>query len=358
MSRGVKKIFQNRRIYVLFIAVILLFTFIVFLKKFFFINKKTETGEVKTPYEYSQGSKVSMFKDGVISYDGLTLKYIGVDGKLRFDITLKADNFSFSVSEKNIYILDIVSKQVYILNASGGIVNKIKLECVPVRITALSNDNFIIHYLTDIELEGVKLFKTSGEEIQDITYPDVTLTLIENAKDGKFCVMGFFRNLPELKTCIYSYDADGKLQSAVRIDSALISKAVYTEKDVFLLDSDNLIKADNTYYEEEERIRTSEPLVDVASDGTTVCTLDKMNVLRLYDLDFKLIEEYDVEENVDGFFVVDGAVMYYNSNGIFWKNESKRYAKNVLKVITDKEKTVAFFQDEIRIFDLKREGGK
>ena len=131
-----------------------------FLKKQFVVVNPNSSIDIA--FRHSNNNYAEEFEHGLLTYDGLSLKLIETDGTERFDVTINADNYNISTSKNRIFLLDIAKKNVYILDGKGKIVNQMTVDYLPKRVVALNNGNFVVHYFTDVYIEGIKLFSENG----------------------------------------------------------------------------------------------------------------------------------------------------------------------------------------------------
>ncbi len=334
---------------ILIAAILILNPFTLnYLKKQFVISNSDKS--VMLPYTYSNNSYAQSFQNSLLLYDGLTLKLIEKDGTTKFDVTISADNYSISTSKDRIFLLDIAKKNVYILDANGKIEAQVTLDYMPKRVVALSNGGFAVHYFTDVYVEGIKVFSKSGKEVNDITYPDVTLTLINGEESGRFFVMGFFKNGDSLENSVYYYDTEGRLQLASQISNVVISRMQSVKNNLIFMDVNSMLISDNIV-EEISHFDFNVNLLDFIATEKEIYILTEENDIEVMDYNFQFINELTSREKIRGMVLHQGKILYYTQNSLMYGATPKQFSKDIVKVIDLGEKTAILFKGEIQIID-------
>lgn len=318
-------------------------------------NRLTSVSESdrSLPFAFSNNNYVTSFQGNLLTYDGLNLKLTDPEGNSYPDVTINADNYSISTSENEIFILDIAKKKVFVIDSKARVINQILVDDMPRRIIALEGGGFLIHYFTDVYVEGVKIFSKSGKLLKDIAYPDVTLTLIESLEDGSFTVMGFFRNSASLDSSIYYYTDRGELQFATQLNNSIISKMLIRPDRLVLLDVSSLILSDRAV-EEQTNFEFKEDLKDVIANEKEMYVLTFDNSIKVLNYDFQLVGEKSSQEDIEGILLHKGQLLYYTKDTLFYGSIKKQYSKDILQLVDLGEKVAIVFKGEIQMVVLDK----
>lgn len=303
------------------------------------------------PFAFSNNNYASSFRGNLLTYDGLTLNLIDQGGMKVFDITINADNYSISHSENEIFILDLAKKNVFVLDEKGRVINQVKVDDMPRRVVALKGGGFLIHYFTDVYVEGVKVFSKRGKQVKDIAYPNVTLTLIESVDAEAFMVMGFFRNSDSLDNSVYYYTDKGELQFATQLNNSIISKVI-TQKDKFLMLGVSSVLSSDKMVEEHVNFEFTEELKDMVANEKGMYVLTFANSIKLLNYEFQSMGERSSQEDIQGLLLHQGELLYYTKDSLFYGSITKQYSKDILQVIDLGKKLAVIFKGEIQILTL------
>ena len=314
-------------------------------KQFIIANPNTS---IDIAFRYSNNNYAEEFSHGLLMYDGLSLKLIETDGSERFDVTINADNYSISTSKNRIFLLDIAKKNVYILDGKGNIVNQVTVDYLPKRIIALDNGNFIVHYFTDVYIEGIKLFSENGNLINDITYPNVTLTLIQGDKNDHFAVFGFFRTGSSLENSVYFYNRTGELQYANQINDVIIHQLLFQKNRVLMLDVNSILTSD-TAFEEVSSLEFPLVLKKIVANEKNIYLLTKDNSIQVMDSEFQNTDQLSSQENIIDMFLVDDKLIYYTQNAVLCNYNRRQFSKDIVKVIPVDDTLMILFKNEMKI---------
>ena len=317
-----------------------------FLKKQFVVVNPNSS--INIAFRHSNNNYAEEFEHGLLTYDGLSLKLIETDGTERFDVTINADNYNISTSKNRIFLLDIAKKNVYILDGKGKIVNQITVDYLPKRVVALDNGNFVVHYFTDVYIEGIKLFSENGKMLNDITYPNVTLTLIQGDKNNHFAVLGFFKNGSSLENSVYFYNYAGELQYASQINNVIIHQLLFQKNKVLMLDINSILTCDTTF-EEVSSMELPLVLKKVVANEKNIYLLTKDNSIQVMDSEFQNTDQLSSQEKIIDMFLVDDKLIYYTQNSILCNYDKRQFSKDIVKVIPVDDTLIILFKNEIKI---------
>ncbi len=296
-------------------------------------EEKKPKEEYTIKYNYSQGMEVLDFGQNLLIYDSSNLKLIEPSGEELFNINLAIDSWTISVSDKNIYLLDKVTKELYFISAKGEFKNIVQLSNIPTKVIAGKNGAVAVYYKTDVGIEGVVFLDAKGKLIEDLNYPKVSITHIEINEHNQLSVHGIYRMEPKLTNNIYYYSAEGRLiYSGEILDAIVIDQLDFTDR-VLLFDVNNIIMLKRNTQEELFRISSSIPYKSVKLHQDQIYVLDKRNKLTILDLDGNIIDEKYYQSEFDDITWLNSETVFYSREFIKTLNAQMNFTKPIEKVM-------------------------
>lgn len=296
-------------------------------------EEKKPKEEYTIKYNYSQGMEVLDFGQNLLIYDSSNLKLIEPSGEELFNINLAIDSWTISVSDKNIYLLDKVTKELYFISAKGEFKNIVQLSNIPTKVIAGKNGAVAVYYKTDVGVEGVVFLDAKGKLIEDLNYPKVSITHIEINEHNQLSVHGIYRMEPKLTNNIYYYSAEGRLiYSGEILDAIVIDQIDFTDR-VLLFDVNNIIMLKRNTQEELFRISSSIPYKSVKLHQDQIYVLDKRNKLTILDLDGNIIDEKYYQSEFDDITWLNSETVFYSREFIKTLNAQMNFTKPIEKVM-------------------------
>lgn len=296
-------------------------------------EEKKPKEEYTIKYNYSQGMEVLDFGQNLLIYDSSNLKLIEPSGEELFNINLAIDSWTISVSDKNIYLLDKVTKELYFISAKGEFKNIVQLSNIPTKVIAGKNGAVAVYYKTDVGVEGVVFLDAKGKLIEDLNYPKVSITHIEINEHNQLSVHGIYRMEPKLTNNIYYYSAEGRLiYSGEILDAIVIDQLDFTDR-VLLFDVNNIIMLKRNTQEELFRISSSIPYKSVKLHQDQIYVLDKRNKLTILDLDGNIIDEKYYQSEFDDITWLNSETVFYSREFIKTLNAQMNFTKPIEKVM-------------------------
>lgn len=182
---------SNKKFKLFLIAFILLgFVFIKeenqqkFISFFNSINSKSEKTIIfKNRYDSGDEEELLFFNDSIIKWEGNNISFMDLKGD-----TIWNKEFTFTqpevlAFEKNIYAMDKVSGDIYVLDNKGYTIHRIELK-TPIFNLKEVNDNIIIHIKTD-DIEKMKALDKDGGNVIELAQKNI-LTYSSNDKKSKY----------------------------------------------------------------------------------------------------------------------------------------------------------------------------
>lgn len=312
-----------------------------------------ETKEISLGYE--SNIEFLKYKQGFLIYDGKSLKYINNKAERIFSINIRIDNYSFDTNGNNIYILDKTNKEIYIINKKGNLTKKIKASETPILIKSFKNGNFIVHYSTNSEVEGVKMYSSGGEEFKDISIPRITINFINiDPKNGGFLISGISTDKNSLFNRVIYYDKKGEFVFSDNIENKLFVKSLFLE--------DNIVLVEPKYIEFRDR---DFKILSTLNLDDSIKNIDLINndIGAIYESDnLKYINEKGQEkstnypiENIKGFEQIGKDTIIYSDRSIYFPKYKQEYnlKEDIVKILViDDNNIVIIFRGNIKFLNL------
>ena len=305
--------------------------------------------EYSIQYNYSQGMEVLAFGSNILIYDSSNLKLLKPSGEEIFNVNLAVDSWTLSVSEKNIYLLDKVTKELYFISSKGEFKNIVQLSNIPVNIISGKNGSVAVYYKTDVGVEGVVLLDSKGKIIEDLNYPKVSITNVSINDQNQLTVNGIYRMEPKLTNNIYYYSSEGRLLYSGEIEDAIVIDQLNFNDRVLLFDVNNLIMIKKNSHEELFRISRSIPYKSVKIHHGNIYALDKRNKMTIFDSEGNIIDEKYYQSEFDDIIWLNNEIVFYNREFVKTINYQMNFTKPIEKVIKVGEYIAIVMKGEVKL---------
>lgn len=323
------------------------------------LSKENETISSRVQaVDYVPGRYLGAIGDSLISYDGRSLKRM--DGSLReiFSAPIRSDNFALDIHGEDIYLLDRVQKKVYSIDKTGAIRAQLQIESTPLTIKALAGGRFILHYITDVKVEGLLLCSRDCSRLDDIKYSKQSVNFIQEDGDKNgFLVSSLIRDSSVLKNNIYLYrfqHPKAELIMTTSVENTVFVKGSVKGNYIALMDTDYALVYDREF-RPQCRISSEGSLRDLFfnGDGTAFYTLDSSGKLRRYDLKGKLMDEKRYKEEVLSvkFFMGEPLVVF--RNGYVYRDQRYPLSKDIVDMVALDDKIAILFKENIEFVKVQ-----
>lgn len=319
-------------------------------------NSKVSIEEIKEiSYGYSNNTSFIEYRDGFLMYDGKALKYIDNEAQRIFDLNIRIENYSIDTNNSNIYLLDKMKKEVYIIDKKGALTKKLKLKENALMVKALYNNDFLIHYTTDVDVEGAKLYSYKGEEIQDISIPQITINLVQVDKNtSNFIISGISIKDDRLYNNILYYNKKGELIFSYNIENKVFAKTLFLDDKLVLADP-KYIEIKDLNDEKVKKINLDEEIqyIDIINEEIVVIDSNK-KITYIDESGKEKNKEYDMK-NIKGIKNIGNQKIVYSDRSIYLpeNKEKKDFTKDILDVFTIYDNSViVIFRGYIKFLNI------
>ncbi|MEJ8555345.1 DUF5711 family protein [Tepidibacter sp. Z1-5] len=319
-------------------------------------NSKVSIEEIKEiPYGYSSDTSFIKYRDGFLMYDGKSLKYIDNEAQKEFDLNIRIESYSIDTNNSNIYLLDKIKKEVYIIDKKGSLTKKLNLKENALMVKALYNNDFLIHYTTDVDVEGAKLYNYKGEEIQDISIPQITINLVEVDKNtSNFVISGISIKDDRLYNNIFYYNKKGELIFSYNIENKVFVKTMFLDDKLILVDP-KYIEIKNLSDEKAKKINLDEEIqyINIIDDEIVVIDSNK-NITYIDKYGKEKNKQYDIK-NIKGIKNIGNQNILYSDRSIYLpeNKEKKDFTKDILDMFTIYDNSViVIFRGYIKFLNI------
>lgn len=307
--------------------------------------------EYTIEYNYSQGMEVLAFGSNLLIYDSSNLKLLKPSGEEIFNINLALDNWTLAVSEKNIYLLDKVTKELYFISSKGEFQNIVELNNIPTKIIAGNNGAVAVYYKTDVGVEGVVFLDSKGKIIEDLNYPKVSITNITINDQNQLSVNGIYRMEPRLTNNMYYYSSAGRLIYSGEIQDAIVIEQLNLKDRVLLFDVNNLIMLKHNTQEEIFRMSSSIPYKSVKIHQDKIYALDKRNKMIIMDLDGNIVDEKYYQSEFDDIIWLNSEMVFYSREFVKTLNSQMNFTKPIDKVMNVGNYIAVVMKGEVKLIN-------
>lgn len=277
---------------------------------------------------------VEPFNNQVLIFDGNAMILIGENGKEVFHTNYPVNHYSLDFSEDQIFLLNKESKELTRFDIKGNVLHQVKNDFSPQSVTALSSNQYIIHYTTDIGVEGIKLFDTNNQMLQDMSFPDLLVTGILKHSNGNFSVIGLNKNAQQLETVITNYNAKGEAQTTGTLPNALITDSFSDNRSNYFLDPNTVYLTDkNLKLRSRAGIFQSTQKMIFHPALKEFSVLTHSNEIYRFALDGTFKNEKKLNESITDFVYWDDRIVYASEQNLVDGAKIYQYDQPVIKLI-------------------------
>ncbi len=317
------------------------------------INKSSLKIEEIKEISFQYGSDISFlnYRQGFLIYDGKSLKYIDNKAERIFSLNIRIDNYSIDVTDGNIYLLDKTKKEIYIIDKKGSIVNKIGLKENPLFVKGIKNSYFLVHYNTNVEVEGLKIMNQKGEEIKDISIPKITINFIDVDKDtGGFLISGINTEKDSLVNAIFYYDKKGNLEFSDNIENKLFIKSLFLDHNIILVEP-QYIEIKDKEFKTSSNLNLDNGIRDVhvMEDGIDVVD-NTGKLIAINEKGQEKEQSYPIGK-IKGVEEIKNERIVYSDRSIYFSQYKQKqdFTKDIIKILVlDDESVIVVFRGSIK----------
>lgn len=342
---------MKKMMFIVFLLSLLLFnpyTMNRYIRPMFSEEKLQEQPFMEQKIAYMPDRYIGAMGDSVIMYDGRHLSRIDENGKEIFSAAIRSDNFAVDTLGKQIYVLDKVRKKVYSIKEDGQIAAQVEIQETPLTIKALSEGRFALHYVTDVQVEGLFLYDKNCKLLKDITYPKRSINFVaeDEERDGML-VSSLIRDPSMLKNNIYLYDSKLEPIIATDVENTVFMKASLSKEYMALMDSSYVAVYDRAF-RPKCRISAENSLKDIFLTEEFLYTVDTAKKFRKYDLEGKLVQEELFKEDILAMRFLEGEPLIVSRRGYRFRGVHYDEIKDIADLIVLENKIAVFSKDSIR----------
>lgn len=303
-------------------------------------------------FAYTPDRQVKILGSSLILYDGRNLRKWDETGKEVFVAPIRSDNFALETMDENIYLLDKVRKKIYSFNDQGEILAQVEVKETPMNIKAITGGRFILHYITEVKVEGLQIYDKKCKLLNDITYPKRSINFIQEDK-GKngFMVSSLIRTPLALNNSIYLYNNRLDPTMATDVEDTVFVKGELLADHIALMDTSYMAIYDRSF----------RPLCRISAEGgfrdflmTTdgFYTVGSGKKIRNYDFNGKLLEEKTYKEEILSLKMFQGEPLVIFRGGYIYQEVHYDTVKDILDVFPLDNKLAILFKDSIKFVEV------
>lgn len=319
-----------------------------YIRPMFSEEKSQEQSFVEQKIAYMPDRYIGKMENSVIMYDGRHLSRMDENGREIFSSAIRSDNFEVDALGKQIYVLDRVRRKIYSIKEDGQILAQLEMKETPLTLKAIGGGRFALHYVTDVEVEGLQLYDKHCKLLRDITYPKRSINFVaeDKEKDGML-VSSLIRDPSLLKNNIYLYDSKLEPTIATDVENTVFVKASISKENIALMDPSYVIVYDREF-RPKCRISAESNLKDIFLAEEFLYTVDSAKKFRKYDLEGKLVQEEIFKEDISAIRFFQGEPLIVFRGGYSFRGVYYDEIKDVLDLIVLENKIAVFSKDSIR----------
>ncbi|SHK04477.1 hypothetical protein SAMN02744037_01495 [Tepidibacter formicigenes DSM 15518] len=340
---------------------IILIIFLLNPKTINLIKDKVNSSEIKInkikeiSLEHGKNISFLKYKQGFLIYDGKSLNYINSKAERIFSLNIRIENYSIDTNESNIYILDKIKNEAYIVDKKGSLIKKISIKDKPIIIKALKGDNFLIQYSTNVEVEGVKIYDIEGNEIKNISIPKITINTVEtDLNTGGFLISGIIIENESLYNNIFYYNKKGELLFSDNIENKIFIKTMFLNDKIILVDP-KYIELRDEEFESLNKINLDENIKYITLIDDYIVIIDKLGrIIYIDEKGNKKIENHPIK-NAKGIEKMEKESIIYSDGSIYFTKHKKTYdfSKDIVNVLNlDDKSLIVIFRGSIEFLNI------
>lgn len=318
-------------------------------KKYVQAQKPKE--EYTIEYIYSPGMAILPLGSDLVTYDSSNIRRLQKDGAEVFDIPFSLGSWDMATSKKRIYLLDKIEKQLYFIDEKGNFINKVALNNLPFKLYSGINGNLVVQYRSEAGVEGILIFDNSGKQLEDLTYPKTTLTLIDVNESNQVTVHGMYRIDPTLSNVVYRYSDRGKQIFSTSFKDVIFVRQYENGHSLGFVDINQLQFYSKVTNEPTAMVQSLIPakIIEYDEEAGNIYILDKRNKLRVIDFEGQILEERYFQVEYEDMRIFGGNLLLFGSDFVRTPTKELKYPKKIEEIFELEDYLVVVMKGVIRM---------
>lgn len=315
------------------------------------ISGKDRTLELVNSFKDSKPLvSVNLYDNNIVKWNGNKLSFLKDDGTIILEKEFNFEDPFIYYGEKNIYVTDKSTGDVYSLDKNGQTINRnqIKKELFNLK----ESNGHILYHTKENGQEIIKLLDKDNAIIGSNSYEDKNILTYEVNKNGKKRVLSLldFKG-KALKSQIEVYGENNEKLNALDIEGEIVVYLKFLSKDEIIALTDN-----NIYCIKEDEILWKRQF-DLIKDiyvGEDIYILYS-NYLETIDFSGKTKDKIGFTEDYGNIIDFNGKILAYGEKGMSIIEDNKEILKHtdeIKDVRTSKNNILIWNNDEIKVYKL------
>ena len=348
----------NFFIIIIIIGIILLFSkkenqekFIGFLKSSKTINKRLKTVE-SIPIN-KDIDNIGFYEKGIMIWTDKKLIRLKSDGSKEWEKEFNLDDPMVTFGQKNIYVYERSTGDIYFLNGAGETINRVQLNA---QINNLIErfENVLVH-IKNPDIESLTILNRDGEIIENTLAKDRNILTYSMNRDNTTYVLSTLNlKWENLKSEIQAFQLGEKLLFTTEFNNEIIMYTNFIEKNKLIVMSDK-----GLYCFDQENIlwkKQFQLVKDIYIDKEKVNVLYG-NTLETISPDGKIEYKYLFTEEYNKIIPYDKYLVLYGDGYIIGLRNGEEVFKykseeTILKVVQGKENLIIIYDNKIDFMSL------
>ncbi|MDO5096463.1 MAG: DUF5711 family protein [Peptostreptococcaceae bacterium] len=316
-----------------------------------YVESQAPKQEYAFNYNYSPGMKILPLSDSLVMYDSGNLRLLKKDGSEIFDIPFALANWDMATSDHAIYLLNRIEKVLYFIDEEGNFINQVPLGNIPSKLYAGKAGNLVVHYKSEAGVEGIVMFDSYGNQLEDLTYPKTTITWIDINEQNQTTVHGMYRIEPKLTNYMYRYNPKGKLIFSKNFEDVIFFRQFENDSTIAMVDVNRIQFYSKAGNEPTVSVDSLIPAKLIAYDkiDQNIYFLDKRNKLRVINMQGEVIEEKHFQIEYEKMVIYHGNLLMFGQDFIRTNSKEIQYPKKIDSVFELGDYLVCVMKGEVRM---------
>ena len=345
-----------------FIIIILIVLMLLFLKKenqekiIDFIKAPKITNQTLNLVEsipiYEGIDDLAFYEKRIMIWKDNKLTKLKIDGSKEWEKEFNFDEPMVSFGEKNIYVYEKSTGDIFFLNETGETINRAGLKA-NINNVVENFGNVLVHITKD-NMEGIIILDKEGKIIEDNIIDSNILTYSMNHDGISYAISTLNLKGNNLKSKVQGFQLNGKFLFTTELNDEIVLYSNFIDKNKLIVMTDKslyLINNGNILWEKQFKL-----IKDIYVHNGKINVLYG-NVLETISADGETEEKYNFTEDYKKIILYDKYIVLYGDDymiGLINGKEAFKYKseENILKVVEENQNLIVVYENKIKLLSL------
>lgn len=357
MEENTKDIHKGFKIFIIVIIIMLIFIVnkdsrnkVLEIIQTFTVREKSLILSDSIPIEAGVEG-ISLYDNMIIKYKYNKLSFMKLNGDLFFEKDFNFSNPYVYVKEKNIYIADKETGDIYCVDEKGETISRIQLSESLFNLKEIQKG--IIAHIKTPDGEGINILNKEGDSIRVHKVNKGNILTFASNKDSSKYILSVIDLEGILKSITKVYNIEGEELSSIEFPNEVILFSEFIDDDIITLTDKSL------YYIKDDKVqwkRQFSNIMDIYKDKEEIYILYENN-FEIINFEGRTLDKFVFPKSFNRILKIDKYFLIYGDNDIVIFHGHKEIAKlkspkEILGVSGNKSVIAIHYSDSLEIYEI------